>query len=204
MINGIIFDWSGVVKDCVLDQFACVNKIFAHFGVQQITLKEFQENWRQPYMDFYHKYMPQVTREEEQEVYRRVSAENPRAKEYPGISDFIKKLKQLSKKVCVLSSDAPNTILPEMEQFGLDGIFDDMVINAYHKEEGLYELIQRNNFNKTETVFIGDSNHEIELGKKAGIKTLAVTWGFSSESSLRDKNPDFIVHNIKELENILL
>lgn len=48
----------------------------------------------------------------------------------------------------VLSSDSPDTLLPEMKNFGLEGIFNDMVINAYHKEEGVYELIKRNNFDK--------------------------------------------------------
>src|SRR3989344_1858225 len=203
MINNIIFDWSGVIKDCVLDQFICVNKIFKHFGAKEITFEEFQENWRQPYMDFYNKYMPNVTLKEEQAVYQGVSAENPKAKEYPGISDLIKKLKKIGKVMVVLSSDSPNTLLPEIKSFGLENIFDDMVINVYHKEEGVYELMRRNNFDKKNTIFVGDSNHEIEVGKKVGIKTLAVTWGFSSERSLKSKNPDFIDHNLKELEKII-
>lgn len=32
MIKNIIFDWSGVIKDCVEDHLFVVNKIFSKFG----------------------------------------------------------------------------------------------------------------------------------------------------------------------------
>ena len=204
MLNNIIFDWSGVIKDCVLDQLVIVNKIFKQFGAKEITIEEFQENWSQPYMVFYNKYLPNLTIEEETVAYKKAIAESPKAKEYAGISDLIKRAKKRNKKIVVVSSDYPKTILPEIESFGLEGVFDDIVVDAHDKEEEVRDLIKRNSFNEKDTVFIGDSNHEIEVGKKLGIKTIAVTWGFSLENKLKNESPDFIVHNLKELEEIIL
>ena len=78
------------------------------------------------------------------------------------------------------------------------------MVKVYDKSEAIGNLLKRNNFKKEETVLIGDSNHEIEAGEQAGIKTIAVTWGFHSEKRLKELDPDYLVHNVKELEKILL
>ena len=77
----------------------------------------------------------------------------------------------------VLSSDSEETILPEIKKFNLENVFNELAVNVHDKSEVIEDLIENNNFRKKETVFIGDTNHEIEVGKKAGIKTVAVTWG---------------------------
>ena len=98
----------------------------------------------------------------------------------------------------------PASFFDEIEKFGLDNIFDYKIVDVHDKSEGLKEIIKKNNLNIEETVIIGDSNHEVEVGKEVGIKTIAVTWGFNTEEYLKSKNPDYLVHNIKELEEILL
>lgn len=204
MIKNVIFDWSGVVKDCVEDQLVIVNKKFKHFGAKEISMEELKEEWCQPWMGFYKKYLPLITMEEEEVFYKKAVSESPKAKSYPGIPELIKKVKESGAKVFVVSSDYPETILPEIKGFGLEGIFDSIIFGVYDKEEAVRKIVESRNLEKNSTIFIGDSNHEIEVGKKMGIKTAAVTWGFSSESKLKSHNPDFIVHNLEELEKAIL
>jgi len=204
MFKNIIFDWSGVVKDNTLDQLEVVNKIFIKFGAEAISLEEFKENWVQPYMLFYNKYLPDISREEEQDAFRKFVLECPKSNPYGGIVDLIKKLKESGAMISVVSSDVPETLIQEIEEFGLSGFFDNVVYDVHDKTKGAREIVAKNNHKKEEAVFIGDSNHEIEAGKDIGIKTIAVTWGFSTEEKLKALDPDYLVHNIKELEEILL
>lgn len=44
-------------------------------------------------------------------------------------------------------------------------------------------------------IFIGDSVYDVKTGKNAGMKTIAVTWGYQPEESLRAENPDFVAHS---------
>jgi len=44
---------------------------------------------------------------------------------------------------------------------------------------------------------------EIEVSRKLEIKSVAVTWGLSSEVSLKNEKPDFLAHDVKELAGIL-
>ncbi|MCX6751433.1 MAG: HAD family hydrolase [Candidatus Nomurabacteria bacterium] len=204
MIKNIIFDWSGVVKDCILDYLVIANKIFKQFGAKEISVEELQEEWRQPYLVFYRKYLPNITVEEESTAYRKAILESPEARQYEGISDLIKKFKKSGIKLFIISSDDSDTLLPEIKNFDLENVFDEIVFGVHNKEEGAREIVEANNLNRSETIFIGDSNHEIEVGKKLGIKTGAVTWGFSSESRLKSENPDFLIHSLEELEKVIL
>jgi phosphoglycolate phosphatase-like HAD superfamily hydrolase len=45
--------------------------------------------------------------------------------------------------------------------------------------------------------------HDIEAGKNAGIKTVAITSGYDPVERLRAANPDIIIHDIIELLDIL-
>lgn len=204
--KNIIFDWSGVVKEVVDSHFWVVNKMFGEAGVKAISLQEMRENWEQPYMLFYNKYVPGWTLEEEQEIYHKVITRKdcPKPCACEGIVKLIKKLNKKGVLMAVFSSDSAETLLPEIKQFGLENIFKEVIVNVHDKTEKIHELIEKNNFKPEETVFIGDSNHEVEVGKQAGIKTIAVTWGFSTEEKLKSTNPDYLVYNIKELEKILL
>jgi len=200
----IIFDWSGVINDSIENHLCVINKMFKELGAKEISLEELKENYELPYMRFYNKYLPDLTLEEQQAAYRRAVFECPKGKPYPGIADILKEFKKAGIKMVVLSSDIPETLQPEMKSFGLENIFIDVITDAHDKSEGIYELMARNNFVKEETIFIGDSNHEIEEGKSAGVKTGAVTWGFNTEQRLKDLNPDFMIRNLDNLRSVIL
>lgn len=203
MIKNIIFDWSGVVKDCVEDHLFVVNHMFKELGAPEITMEELRANWVQPYMLFYNKYLPSLTLEEEKDAYKRAIAKAPKAKPYPGIVETIRSFKDKNISMAVVSSDFPETLFQEIEVFGLKGVFLDVVTNAHNKSDSLGEIIHKYNFIREETIFIGDSNHEIEAGKNQGIKTGAVTWGYSEKERLLSSKPDFLLSSLSDLEDLV-
>jgi phosphoglycolate phosphatase-like HAD superfamily hydrolase len=200
MIKNIIFDWSGVIKDSVEDHLFSVNLIFKEFGAQEMTLEELKENWVQPHMDFYNKFLPEVSSEQQEVIYRKAITQRV-PKPYPGVADLIRDLKLHDFKMVVISSDLLETVTPEVISFGLENNFLEIAANVYDKEKTVAELIKKYNFDKYETVIVGDSNHELEVGKNIGIKTVATTWGFTTEKRLSTLHPDLIVHNLYDLRD---
>jgi len=77
---------------------------------------------------------------------------------------------------------------------------DDTHWHKPHPQPVLYAL---NKLNKAhdQAVFIGDSPFDIESGNRAGVTTIAVTWGMANEKTLQDHHPKVIVHTQKELLN---
>ncbi|MDT8325257.1 MAG: HAD-IA family hydrolase, partial [Bacteroidota bacterium] len=53
------------------------------------------------------------------------------------------------------------------------------------------------------TWMIGDSVYDIEAGKAAGVRTMAVTWGFQSSETLKALKPDRIVSAFDEIVDML-
>ena len=59
------------------------------------------------------------------------------------------------------------------------------------------EMLKKISCRADEAVIVGDSNYDIEAGRAAGVKTVAVSYGYRHISLLKDA--DFIIDNMKEL-----
>jgi phosphoglycolate phosphatase len=203
-MQNIVFDWTGVIKDALDQHHAVINLMFKDFGVPPISLEELRETWKQPFMDFYAMHVPNLTMEVQKEAYFKAYAQVQDAKAYPGMTSLVKKLHSQGKKMVILSSDSPKSILDEIKDFGLEGIFEDMELEVHDKVHHIADLMERNNMKVEETIIIGDTNNEIEAARSAGIKVISVTWGLCSEKNLKQYNPDYIVNTVGKLEKILV
>ncbi len=206
MIKNIIFDWSGVISDDIFLIYKAIMVVFKKFGAEEISFEEFRREYEQPYMIFFHKYLPGLVRIDEEEAfklaYKELVLENP-PKLFFGIKDGLERFKKSGITMIILGSMFREALLREIENFGLQGIFKEFNTDVHDKAEFINDIIKRNNFNPKETIFIGDTTQEVDAGKKGGTLTAAVTWGYQSEEKLRAANPDFLVHNLEELEKII-
>jgi pyrophosphatase PpaX len=50
-----------------------------------------------------------------------------------------------------------------------------------------------------EALFIGDSHHDIEAGRRAGVTTVAVTWGPLRRENLATAEPDHWLEEPRQL-----
>ncbi|MBN8549887.1 MAG: HAD family hydrolase [Deltaproteobacteria bacterium] len=67
------------------------------------------------------------------------------------------------------------------------------------KTEKIQEAMAETDFATEETIMVGDGVSDIRAAKVAGVRTIAVTWGFHPESILALEKPDFIAHSPVEL-----
>ena len=51
---------------------------------------------------------------------------------------------------------------------------------------------------------VGDSTHDVVAGRRAGVATVAVLWGFRSREELVACGPDHVVASVGELSELLL
>ena len=92
---------------------------------------------------------------------------------------------------------------------GLDSYFD-MVQGAdttkYKTKpspEGIHYILKKLNVKPENIIMVGDSTHDILAGKRAGVRTCAVTYGYREEKVLTNESPDYLIHELPELLNIL-
>ena len=63
------------------------------------------------------------------------------------------------------------------------------------------DMMQYFQVSKSETLLIGDSNFDVEAGKSAGIKVVAVTYGFRSREYLT--KADEVIDNFEQLIEVI-
>lgn len=204
MKKGIIFDWSGVITRNLESIYCLANNVLAQFGVDRISLEELRREWEQPYMLFYNKYVPDLSIEEEKKAFAKALKECPRSEPYPGINKFLRGLKKTGADLLILSSELPGYIEEEMEVLQIENVFSEIYYDIHDKEKVIRNIMVERELDPNESYFVGDTTHEIEAGKSAGLKTVGTLWGIHSREKLATVQPDFIVADLVELEKYLL
>ncbi len=94
-----------------------------------------------------------------------------------------------------------------IDQFGLDGVFSTIQTSddAPSKPHPGMILQAMNECGATprDTVMIGDAVFDIDMAHAAGVRSIAVTWGFQPLAALEQAGPHAIVSNFKQLEERL-
>ena len=64
---------------------------------------------------------------------------------------------------------------------------------------GLLEIMARVGATPAETVFVGDSRHDVETARRAGVAVVAVTWGLATREELVRAGATAFAHSAAEL-----
>lgn len=126
---------------------------------------------------------------------------------YDGIKELLEQLKSKGIKICVLSNKPDNAVSDAVYQlFGKD-CFDMVIgqIDGIPKKpapDSVFEICKRMGISPAETVFVGDTNVDVQTGKNAGAYTIGVLWGYRDEKELRENGADIIIDSPAEILNI--
>ncbi len=109
----------------------------------------------------------------------------------PGISEVLEALKVQEYTLGIVTSNSEALVRNVLASNGIN-VFD--VIYEDHSMFGKHHVIKRflNTFNLSpaRVIYVGDEVRDIEAAHKAGIKVLAVTWGFNAQELLLKASPD--------------
>lgn len=203
MIKNIIFDWSGTLSDDHALVYEAIMRLFEQEGLPRISFTEFKREFTLPYMKFYHKYSQNWTIEEIYPRYLKEIQEVGEPKLFDGVVELLKELFDRNIKMIVLSSVPEPKLVQEAKSNHLDQYFQELKGTVHNKIAVIDELMKKNNFKPNETAYVGDMTHDIDAGKKAGVTTIAVTWGYQTHEQLAKAKPDYLVEEMRDLRGIL-
>ncbi|MEB8401043.1 HAD family hydrolase [Enterococcus casseliflavus] len=105
-----------------------------------------------------------------------------------------------SKKTAVVKR---NLVAQDLVAFFEEIIGSDAVTHYKPHPEGINKVVAHYQFDPTKTIMIGDAIFDIQMGKAAGVKTIAVTWGSHDPKKLSEENPDALVDAPREILDFL-
>ena len=128
-------------------------------------------------------------------------------KPYDGVVDEIRRLKQAHKRLGVVTSKLRDGAMRGIRISGLAEVFDivvgcDDVKHFKPHPEPVLKAVAELGVQHAETVFVGDSRHDMECGRAAGVKTAAVLWGPFDRPHLEDLSPDYWLEKPEDLRQL--
>lgn len=128
-------------------------------------------------------------------------------KSYEGIEEMLVKLNADGIKVGIVSNKGRSGIDHGMDMFGLNELIHFSVSKSdvdvpKPDPEGIYKALKGLGGSQADlgsAVFVGDSGHDIECGKRAGCKTILVGWTLLNMDELSAMSPDYIAKTPEDL-----
>lgn len=128
-------------------------------------------------------------------------------KPFTGVLETLKTIKEKGLKQAAVTSRRKITSVSLLQMNGLAEFFDlivseeDTKNNKPHPEPLLFAL-NKLRVLPVDSLMVGDSNQDILAGKSAGVKTIAVTYGFKGRGIV-DSDPDYLIDNIADMLTIV-
>ncbi|MCM1107328.1 MAG: HAD family hydrolase [Blautia sp.] len=125
---------------------------------------------------------------------------------YPNILNLLAELRERQMPVAVVSNKVDSAVKELCDHF-----FSDYVTVAIGEMEGIRrkpapdmveKALEELGVPKENTVYVGDSEVDLETAERAGLRCISVTWGFKSRAFLAEKGAKTLV--VRPLELLYL
>jgi phosphoglycolate phosphatase-like HAD superfamily hydrolase len=122
----------------------------------------------------------------------------------PGMAETLKEL-QGTHDLYVVSSNSVANVRTFLHEHGLSDYFQQIYGNArlHGKARLLGRICQRGDYDRERTVYVGDETRDIEAAHHAGLKSIAVAWGYNNLKALHQHKPDKIIFDPSEIPTYL-
>ena len=125
---------------------------------------------------------------------------------YPGVIEMLEYFR--NKKKAVVTNRNYEFAKSALEKLNIDDFFEDIAggddVNCMKPSSCSIEtIVNRAKADKKKTIIVGDMDIDIMAGKKAGIFTCAVSYGFGKKEDIERAAPDCIIGSIAELESVI-
>jgi len=128
-------------------------------------------------------------------------------KVFDGVVDTLAELKSQGMRMAIVTSRDTMSLDLIADKRGLSQFFETRVTGAdgftpKPAPDMVLALLERMGISADETLVVGDTTFDIEMGNSAGCLTCAVTYGNHDEETLRRVHPSFVIHDFKLLRDV--
>jgi len=169
-----------------------------------MPLEEFRREFRLPARDFYMERVPKESLPElEGWFLEGFKLAQDTVTPLPHAREFLEFCRQHGLRTFLLSAVHPALFAQQEKISGFGPFLDKTYLGAHDKKDLIGQILRDNELDPTQTVFIGDMQHDIETAHHGGVKSVAVLTGYDSLDKLRKSKPDLIVEHLSELRRHL-
>ena len=210
MYKTIIFDLDGTLLDTLDDLTDSTNAVLDKFGLKRRTREEVRAFVGNGIAKLIERAVGQDGIKYHAEVlaeFKRYYGEHCAEKTapYPGILSLLQTLKEQGIKTAVVSNKADFAVKSLAKTY-----FDGLLLSAVGEDEekgirkkpapdSLLAVMEQLSAAAETTLYVGDSEVDIQTAKNAGVDCLCVTWGFRDKAYLQEEGGRLFVDPAAEI-----
>ncbi len=128
---------------------------------------------------------------------------------YPGTVETVRALHERGLPLGLVTSKIRVGADRGLRLLGLEGVFGSLVCAdtvERHKPDPLpvHQALGELGLAATRTIFVGDSTHDLQAGRAAGVQTAAALWGPFPEDVLQAEAPDYLLDHPSDVLPLVL
>ncbi len=213
MKNAMIFDLDGTLLDTLEDLKDALNHALTAHGYPGRTLDETRRFVGNGIRNLVARGVPAGTAEDDIDAVFEIFKPYYQAhcldktKPYEGILALLERLKEERYPVAVVSNKADGAVQTLCERF-FPGLVDFAVgerenVRRKPAPDSVFAALEALKVTKSQAVYVGDSEVDLETARNAGLPCVSVTWGFRTEDVLADAGAERFAHTPEELWELL-
>lgn len=203
----LIFDFDGTIADTFDFYLKTINSLSLKFKFQEIKpdqIEHFRHLSSHQIVDLLRipkSKLPFIIWEARKLLRKGISHISP----FNGIKEIIEEIrKEENVLLGILTSNSVQNVRTFLKSNNFpefDFVFSSMQL--WNKSKTLKRVIHRHKLKPNTVFYVGDETRDIEAVQKAGIKSIAVTWGYNSSEILQSYSPDFLISDPYRLITIM-
>lgn len=208
--QNILWDWNGTLIDDAVTSLDCVNDMLSEMGKPLISLEQYYTYVETPIIGFYRHILteeeldfPTISKSFHEAYNNRL---NTTKLAYNALN-VLKSLKENGAKQYIITAtkeeSARNLTIEYSVNEYFDGIFGADNTLAESKVERALKFFNDNNINPHDTIFIGDTLHDLETANALGVDCILVTFGHQGKAIVENSGT-VTANSLDEVLNIIL
>ena len=208
--HNILWDWNGTLIDDAVTSLNCVNDMLTEMNKPLISLEQYYTYVETPIIGFYKHILSEdeldfpVISKSFHDSYNRRIKETFLS---PDTENVLKILKENGAKQYIITATKEESARNLTKQYGVeeyfDGIFGADNTLAESKVERAIKFFGSNNIDHNDTIFIGDTLHDLETANALGVDCILVTFGHQGKE-ITENSGAVTVDTLKDALNIIL
>ena len=216
MYKTVVFDLDGTLLNTIDDLADAGNRVCAARGWPQHTVEEYKYFVGNGIPKLVERFSPPQARTPDQlaDTLAAFQADygahlRDKTAPYPGIPALLARLKAAGVQLAVFSNKADPLARQVVADYFDAALFDAVRgalpgVPTKPAPQGTLALMQAIGADPAATLYVGDSNVDVETAHNAGLACCGVLWGFRTRQELTDAGAEHLAADAEELWNVIV
>lgn len=210
-VKNLIFDFDGTLADTTEGIVRCTLATLSEMGLPVSTPERIRATIGLPLRECFERGTdtPRAHLDEACAVYRRLfdKVATPRFTLFPGVPETLAHLQDCGLRLSIATSRSGASLRQLVVHLGIADFFCELaatedVVHPKPAPDLALLLLGRLGARAEETVVIGDTVFDLQMGRDAGCRTCGVTFGNQDRTQLRTASPDWIIDDFRALADL--